>query len=410
MEPCDLGLTSPETFRLGPPHELFARLRQEAPVILHRRDGLPPFWVVTRHRDVVAASRDPATFSSQRHGVFLDESSADARRDGHQTMVNLDPPAHTRLRRLVAPQFTPAAVDKLTSQIRSQCTVALDRFCERGDCDFARDVAAEFSVAVLCALLGAPDAEERQRVRMITSALGDPLGQASPDVVARATAQAFEYAAELAQWRRRSPGDDLVSVLLRPGPDGERLSHGEYELLILLLLTAGHLTTQHLISGAMLAFFEHPAQWHSLVVAGALPDAGVDEMLRWVSPVMQFQRTATRDTVLGGQAITAGDRVALYYLSANRDEDVFDDPGRFDLTRAPGEQVSFGAGGPHFCLGSSLARRQVRTVFEELARRMPDIELAGAPLYLESTFLNGVSLLPVRFSPSAPVRLPGRGR
>ncbi len=400
----DIDLVSPDTFAAGPPHELFARLRREAPVFLHRRPNLPPFWVVAGHQDVVSVSRDWSSFSSQRHGAFLDEPPEGARQDQSQTMVNLDPPAHTRLRGLVGRAFTRQAVEVRTRRVRAICTVILDRVSERGECDFVRDIAAEFSLAVVSELLGFPDEEDRRRVHRLTTILSDPLEQAFPDATMRASMEMFELAADLASWRRRAPGDDLVSVLTQAQVDGERLTQREFELFFLLLATAGHLTTRHLISGAMLALFEHPRQWRQLGENPALLGTGVEEMLRWVSPAMQFQRTAAHDTEIGGQAIAAGDRVALYYISANRDESVFENPGCFDLSRAPNEHVSFGAGGPHFCLGNSLARLEIRTVFEELARRMPDIELAGLPDHLGSTFVNGIRSMPVRFTPTPALR------
>jgi cholest-4-en-3-one 26-monooxygenase len=322
----DIDLVSPDTFADGPPHELFARLRREAPVFLHRRPNLPPFWVVAGHQDVVRVSRDWSSFSSQRHGAFLDEPPEGARQGQSQTMVNLDPPAHTRLRGLVGRAFTRQAVELRTRRVRAICTVILDRVCERGECDFVRDIAAEFSLAVVSELLGFPDEEDRRRVRRLTTILSDPLEQAFPDATMRASMEIFELAADLASWRRRAPGDDLVSVLTQAQVDGERLTQREFELFFLLLATAGHLTTRHLISGAMLALFEHPRQWRQLGENPALLGTGVEEMLRWVSPAMQFQRTATQDTEIGGQAIAAGDRVALYYISANRDESVFEDP------------------------------------------------------------------------------------
>ncbi|WP_371502633.1 cytochrome P450 [Kitasatospora sp. NBC_00374] len=409
MRLADIDLLDPRAFGAGPPHELFARLRREAPVHLHTREQGPPFWVLTRHQDVVRVSRDVAGFSSARNGVFLDEQPEAVRGPGRTTLVNLDPPDHTRLRGIVGKAFTPAAVGSLAQRIRTLCTVTLDRISERGECDFVREVAAELSLAVLADILGFPDAEDRRRVHRLTKLLGDPLEQAFPDVTMRATLQLFEFAGDLAAWRRTDPGDDLVSVLTQARVDGEPLTTRQFELFFLLLATAGHLTTQYLISGAMLAFFQHPAQWYRLIDEPGLLDTGVDEILRWVSPVMQFQRTATRDVELGGRRISEGDRVAMYYVSANRDETVFENPDRFDLARSASSQVSFGAGGPHHCLGNNLARLEIRILFEELARRMPDLEPVGPAEHLGSTFVNGIRSMPVRFTPTPPVRRRPRG-
>ncbi|MDT9701395.1 cytochrome P450 [Streptomyces sp. P17] len=409
MRLADIDLLDPLTFRTGPPHQLFAQLRAEAPVHLHRRADAPPFWVLTRHQDVVRVARDPLTFSSARNGAFLDEQPADVRQGPDRTtLVNLDPPEHTRLRALVGRSFTPSAVDTLTRRVRTLCTLTLDRVVERGECDFVRDVAAELSLAVLADIVGFPDSEDRCRVHRLATLLGDPLEQAFPDVTMRATMELFEFAHDLAAWRSREPGDDLVSVLTMAREGDAALTGRQFELFFLLLATAGHLTTQYLISGSMQAFFEHPAQWYRLVDDPGLLETGVEELLRWVSPVMQFQRTATRDVELGGRRIAEGERVALYYIAANRDDTVFAEPDRFDLRRPENPHVSFGGGGPHHCLGNNLARLEVRVLFEELARRMPDLEPVGPAEPLGSTFVNGIRSMPVRFTPGRPLRLPPR--
>jgi cholest-4-en-3-one 26-monooxygenase len=397
---ADVDLLDPVTHRAGPPHDVFARLRRDAPVFLHHRADRPPFWVVSRHRDVVRVSRDQATFSSQRNGALLDEQPAALLGSSDRTtLVNLDPPEHTRLRGLVGSAFTAAATDRMERRIRTLCTLTLDRVSERGECDFVRDVAAEFSLWPIAELVGFGDAEDRRRVGELTAILDDPLEQTVPYATTGATMELFEFARELADHRRRVPGDDLVGVLTRVPPDGEPLTTRQFELFFLLLATAGHLTSQHLLSGALLALLEAPDQWERLRTGPGLAGTAPDELLRWVSPVLQFQRTAVRDTEIAGQPIAAGDRVALYYASANRDEAVFERPDRLDLGRSPNPHVSFGAGGPHHCLGSSLARLEIRVLFEELARRMPDIELAGPVERLGSTFVNGLRSMPVRFTP-----------
>ncbi|UBU09216.1 cytochrome P450 [Nonomuraea gerenzanensis] len=384
----ELDLTDPGTFLLGAPHELFARLRREDPVFLHRRPDRPHFWVVTGYADVVRISRDWSSFSAGRNGAFLDEQPD----DGARTMASLDPPEHGELRALIDGAFTAEAVARRAGRVRALCGQVLDRVSGRGECDFVRDVAAEFAIAVLADLAGFPDEEDRHRVLRLTGVLDDP--EEPPGSAARATMGIFELAHELADWRRRAPADDLISVLA-----GGPLSRRAYELLFLLLATAGQLSTRHLLSGAMLALAVHPEQWRLLVADPGVLGTGVEEMMRWVTPAMRFQRTATRDTTIGGRRVTAGERVVLYLISANRDESVFDRPERFDLTRTPNPHVAFGGGGPHVCLGEHLARLSARVLFEELARRMPDLELAGAPEYLCSTFANGIRSMPVRFTP-----------
>lgn len=407
--PVDIDLLDEGLYVAGPPHEVFRRLRSEAPVFrADRGPGRPPFWAVTRYDDVVRVSRDPV-FSSARNGAFLDEEPGGP----NESLVNLDPPAHTGYRAVVAPSFTAAAVDRLERRVRRHCTLVLDRVTEAGECDFARDVAAELSLATLAELLGFPDEEDRQLVGRLTRVLGDPAEAAFPDATTRAVRRLFGFAHELAGWRRQDPRDDLVTRLagarvpVRDPAGDERLTDRQFELFFLLLATAGHLTTQYLMSGAVLALLENPVQWYRLQADPGLLETGLDEMLRWVSPVVQFQRTALEGTEIGGQPVATGERVVMYYSSANRDERVFADPDRFDVTRDARRQLSFGAGGPHFCLGSRLARLETRVLLEAVIERMPDLTLAGPAENLGSTFVNGLRSLPVSFTPS-PARLSRR--
>jgi cholest-4-en-3-one 26-monooxygenase len=362
----DIDLVSPDSFLFGPPHDAFTRLRREAPVFLHRREDLPPFWVVTRHPDVVRVSQDWATFSSAQNGALLEELPAGRRNEPTPTLLNLDPPDHTRVRDLVTP-----ILELSERRIRALCAQTLNRAFERQECDFAKHIAAEFSLAVIGELLGFPDQEDRRHVQRLSRKLSDPL-------------EPMQARTELFRFARDIRGETSLTIR-------------EFELFFLQLIMAGHLTTQHVLAGAMLALIEHPRQWHLLRDDPAVLATGADEMLRWVSPVMQFQRTATRDTEIAGQPISKGDLVALYYIAANRDEAVFDEPDRFDLTRSPNPHVAFGAGGPHSCPSRHLARLQVRILFEELARRAERVELAETPDYLGSTFINGICAMPVRF-------------
>ena len=400
MPLSELDLLDPRTFRLGPPHHVFARLRNEHPVWLHPRPDRPPFWVLTRHEDVVRVSRDSGPFSSAANGAVLGQENGTPSNPASTTLLHLDPPDHGPLRAIVEKGFTPEAVGRLEQRIRALCTMTLDRVCERGECDFVQDVAAEFALLPLAEVLGFPDAADRRRVQRLTERLTDPLERTDPGTVMRATLDLFAFANELVRSRGGVTDDGLLRPAAGgPGDDG-RLSARQFELFFLLLVTAGAMTTQQFLSGAMLAFFENPEQWRRLAADPAVLGTGVDELARWVSPVMQFQRTATRDTEIAGQPIGVGDRVALYHVSANRDEAVFSDPDRLNLSRAPNDHLGFGAGGPHHCLGESLGRLQVRVLFEELAQRMPDIEPAGPVDRLCSTFLNGIRTMPVRFSPT----------
>jgi cholest-4-en-3-one 26-monooxygenase len=401
----DVDLFDPDAYAQAVPHATFALLRREAPVYRHLRTGLPPFWAVTRYHDIVKVSRDWATFSSERRGALLREPPEEALETQRLMMLNMDPPRHAKLRGLVNKGFTPRMISRLTPPIRRICTQIVDTVSERGECDFVTEVAAELPLQVIAELLGIPESDQHQVFEWSNTMIGsdDPEWQRSPEEATSAAMAMYAYANELALQRRDSPRDDLVSVLMRAEVDGEQLTELEFDVFFLLLAVAGNETTRNLISGGMLALIEHPDQRRRLRDDPSLLDTGVEEMLRWVTPVMQFQRAAQHDTEIGGQHIAAGDRVAVYYVSANRDEAVFEEPDRFDVGRSPNEHLTFGGGGPHFCLGANLARLEIRVMFEEVLRRLPDTELNGPPRRLRSNFINGLKAMPVRFTPAASV-------
>jgi cholest-4-en-3-one 26-monooxygenase len=398
----DVELVDPDAYARGVPHETFAMLRREAPVHRHARDGAPPFWAITRYRDVVAVSRDWATFSSERKGAMLGEPPEDVLATQRLMMLNMDPPRHAKLRGLVNKGFTPRMVGLLTAPIRRVCSELIDVAAERGECDFVTEIAAELPLQVIAEMLGIPQSDRHQLFEWSNTLVGgdDPEWRGTPEDAMAAAMSMYAYANELAVQRRDSPRDDLISVLMAAEVDDEQLSEMEFDLFFLLLAVAGNETTRNLISGGMLALFEHPGQWRRLLDDPALLETGVEEMLRWVTPVMHFQRTAQRDTEIAGVPIAEGERVALYYVSANRDEEVFEHPDRFDVGRSPNEHITFGGGGPHFCLGASLARLEIRIMFEELLRRAPAIQPNGHPRKLRSNFLNGIKAMPVRLDPA----------
>ena len=399
----DVDLFDPDAYAQAVPHDTFALLRREAPVYRQLRTGLPPFWAVTRYHDIVKVSRDWATFSSERRGALLREPPEEALETQRLMMLNMDPPRHAKLRGLVNKGFTPRMISRLTPPIRRICSQIVDTVSERGQCDFVTEVAAELPLQVIAELLGIPESDQHQIFEWSNTMIGsdDPEWQRSPEEATSAAMAMYAYANELALQRRDSPRDDLVSVLMRAEVDGEQLTEMEFDVFFLLLAVAGNETTRNLISGGMLALIEHPDQRRRLQDDVSLLDTGVEEMLRWITPVMQFQRTAQHDTEIGGQRIAEGDRVAVYYVSANRDEAVFEQPDRFDVGRSPNEHLGFGGGGPHFCLGANLARLEIRVMFEELLRRLPDMELNGPPRRLRSNFINGLKQMPVRFTPAA---------
>jgi cholest-4-en-3-one 26-monooxygenase len=271
----------------------------------------------------------------------------------------------------------------------------------KGDCDFVVDVAAELPLEVIAELLGVPR-EDRHKLfqwsnRMVGS--DDPEYQVAEDAVTEAQIEMFMYAQALAAERRAQPRADIVTTLLEAEIEGDQLTEMDFNLFFMLLSVAGNETTRNAIAHGMNAFLEHPDQWELLVSDPGRHIAGaVEEILRWASPVMYFRRNATRDITLGGQSIKAGDKISLWYISANRDESVFDEPFRFDITRDPNPHIAFGGGGPHFCLGAQLARLEIRLLFEELARRVPRLEALGAPDRLRSNFIGGIKHLPVRLA------------
>lgn len=384
----------------GAPHDQFAWLRANAPVFRHQggqMEGWPPFWALTKHADVVHVSRRSDLFSSHRRLSLFPEPGEAELELQRLMMLNQDPPEHTRRRSLVNRGFTPRAISKLEDHIRDICHELIDEAQAKPSVDFVRDIAAPLPLYVICELLGAP-AEDRGKLfewsnRMI--GMDDPDYAASPEEGQMAPMEVYAYANQLAEARREDPRDDLVTKLLQPGDDGEELSVEEFDLFVLLLVVAGNETTRNAASGGMLALFEHPDEWAKLVADRSVAKTAADEIVRWVSPVNLFRRTATQDMEVRGQQIKEGDKVVIFYSGANRDEEVFADPEVFDVTRDPNPQIGFGGGGAHFCLGNHLAKMELRVLFEVLSERVPKIQQAGEARRLRSYFINGIKDLPV---------------
>ncbi len=401
MRLAEVDLWNPDVFVQGVPHEAFRTLRLEDPVHRHKENpGGPGFWAVTRYADVVTVSKDPGLFSSYRGGTNIPDYPPDDMAMIRMMMVNMDPPQHGKFRKLARTGFTPRIVAQMEPKIRVAAAAIVDEVAGLGRCDFVTKIAAELPLQVIADLLGIPQ-EDRHRVFNWSNRLigfDDPEFQTSIEDAKIAAAEVWMYANQLAMMRKGTPGEDMVSVLMNAVVDGERLTEMEFDGFFLLLAVAGNETTRNLISGGMLALIEHPEQRARLIADPSLIPSAVEEMLRWVSPVMHFRRTATRDTELGGKKIAEGDKVVMYYPSANRDEQVFPGGDRFDVGRTPNEHLAFGAG-EHFCLGASLARLEIRIIFEEIIRRLPDIELAGPVRRLRSNFINGFKEIPVQFTP-----------
>jgi cholest-4-en-3-one 26-monooxygenase len=313
-------------------------------------------------------------------------------------MIDTDPPRHTRLRRLVSSAFTPKAMRVLEESLRVRAARIVDHALELGTFDLVAEVASELPLQAIADIMGTPQ-EDRRKIFDWSNRM---VGLDDPDFAAAdgkaAVAELYEYVNELAKKRRADPQDDIITTLVKAQIDGDALSEAEFDLFMVLLSLAGNETTRNTISWGVWALSEHPDQYALLRGESGRIDAAVEEILRWASPVYNFRRTATRGTNIHGQPIAAGDKVVMWYISANRDEAVFNDPFRFDIERTPNPHVAFGGGGPHFCLGASLARMQLRLLFSEITRRSSQVTLAGPPERLRSSVLRGIKRMPVTFT------------
>ena len=403
MKLSDINLLDRDRFAQGVPHEWFTFLRAEAPVYKHPEPNGPGFWVVSKYDDVVTVGRDGATYSTdqKRGGVVLLEEQEETLdfEAGGNLMLTMDAPEHTRYRKLVNRGFTPRQMRMLEPHIRELTAEIIDRVIEEGGCDYVVDVAAELPLQVIAEMLGVP-MEDRHKIfewsnRMIGAE--DPEYQVDEVLVQQAQIEMFMYANELAAKRREEPRDDIVTALLESEIDGDRLTEMDFNLFFLLIAVAGNETTRNSITHGIKAFCDYPDQYQLLVEDPSRAVPATEEIVRWASPVMYFRRNVTRDTVLRGQEIKEGDKVAMYYVSANRDEDVFDRPFEFDILRDPNEHVGFGGGGPHHCLGANLARMEIRVLLEEMAKRVPSIEQVAPEQPLRSNFIAGIKHLQVKY-------------
>jgi len=405
-----IDLTDPDTFVHGPPLDYFAELRRSDPVHWHTQKNDEGFWVVTRHADVLAVSRDSELFSSARNTASAFETvPAERLTLLQQTLINMDPPQHTRLRTIVSRLFTPRGVGRLKSRIGQLTERILDDVIERGDCDFVGDIAMPLPLWVICEMLGVPESDWNMVVDTTNALVSpdDPEFAADAEVVVAKRAQFEEYARDLARTKRAlGDHDDIISVLMRAEVEGEHLSDTEFSRFFVLLAAAGNETTRNAMTHSMLALFDQPDARAELAGTGVVPQSAVDELLRFASPVVRFGRVAQQDVVLGGREIAEGDKVVIYYISANRDEAVFENPERLDLRRSPNLHVTFGGGGVHFCIGAALARLEMSIMLGEIMRRLPDLAPSGPPEYVRSNLLHAVKHLPVTFTPGPRTSVP----
>lgn len=399
----DVRLHDPAFFaEHGFPYEVFDDLRRHDPVHWHEDDleGVP-FWVVSRHEDIMAVSRDNRLFSSyERTSIFREPNKIENELEQQRLMlVNQDPPDHTRLRTLVSKGFTPRMIKVLDARIREFTDELITRALEKGEGDFVEDISSELPLEVIAEIMGAP-LEDRAKIFDLSNRLiayDDEEYAVQPEDLTVAAMEMYAYSDQLRADRLENPRDDVVTRLAEAEVDGDKLDDLEFNLFFLILAVAGNETTRNAISHGMRAMLEHPEQWRKLQEDPSLSMRAADEIIRWGHPIIQFRRTATEATELSGQTIARGDKVVIYYPSGNFDETVFDDPYTFDITRDPNPHVSFGGGGPHFCLGAHLARLEVGIMFEQLALRLPDIRLTEEPERLKSNFVHGIKRMPVAY-------------
>lgn len=401
-------LTSPASFRNGHPWDAYRRMRAEAPIFWHDQPEPyePGFWVISRHEDICKVSKDPSLWSSANGSHLMtlgDPETMDMAIISAVVgnMVSMDPPEHAAYRRIATPEFTPRKIAQFEERVRKHCRETVDRIARKGSCDFVLDVAQQLPLYTLSELLGVPE-EDRPRLidwaNMLTG-YEDPEFKLPDEEFIGAMMQIFDYGRWAMRGRREEPKNDLLSVIANSKIEEVDLPDHILDGFFLIMIVGGNETTRNTISGGLLALDRYPEQRDALIADPSMIPNAAEEMLRWVSPVVYFARRAKEDTVLAGQRIAAGEKVVMLYGSANRDESVFEDGDKFDVHRHNAkEHLSFGIG-QHFCLGSGFARLQIRAMYEEVLRRLPDIHASAEPQRMQSNFIVGIKNLPAEFTP-----------
>ena len=407
-----INISDPEFWKGSRQHResVFATLRREAPVKFFPEIPLanfpvgPGYWALTKHDDIWHVSRNPELFCSGKGSNIADLTVE--LNEFFGSMISMDDPKHVRLRTIVSKGFTPKEIARVEEYVKNKARTIVDRAIEKfGDTefDFVDNIAAPFPLQIICEMMGIPESDERQILDWTNVILGagDPDFGGTLENLITVALEIFAYAQALGEARLKNPTDDLTSVMMHSMVDGDRMSSQEFGSFFILLVVAGNETTRNAISHGMRQLSLQPderAKWFNNFDANT--KTAVEEIVRWASPVIHFRRTATRDTEIRGVKIKEGEKIVMWYNSANRDEDVYADPYTFDVTRtAAPAQVGFGAGGPHFCLGANLARREIAVMFDEIRRRMPNLQITGEPAYLQSNFINGIKRMPCRINP-----------
>jgi cytochrome P450 len=402
-----IDLVSPATFADGHPWAQYAWLRQHDPIHRHAGPDGADFWAITKYADVRTISRQPKLFSSAARGVMMtepDEAELGAQR---LMMLVMDPPQHDRFKLLVSRGFTPRNAQTLGGRVDELAREIVDEVIEHGHCDLVRDIAGRLPSGLIAELMGIPRADGERLYELTEIMHTNDEAIASRETQMAAIGEMLAYAQYVADRKRAEPGNDIATALVNAEVDGDRLTDAEFQWFFLLLVNAGGDTTRNLVAAGVQLLFEHPDERQRLVadLDGLLPTA-IEEMLRYTSPVAHFKRTVLADTELRGRTLKEGDRVVVFYGSANRDEEVFADPDRFDVGRDPNPHLAFGGGGPHLCLGMHVARIETAAMLRELLTRLPDLAPDGEMQRLHSSFIAGVQSMPVRFSPGRRLSVP----
>jgi cytochrome P450 len=408
---AQIDIYSPELYVEGPPHELFAELRRSKPVFWQEMPGEPGYWAVLKHADVVQVARETSEYSASEGGVVLEDLDPERLAMMRNMLLAMDPPRHTEYRRPLAPKFKRRVIAGLEHRVRGICREIMEEARQEGEVEFVHDVTSKLPTQVIGELMGLPRqdwAHLHHLAERNTSGQdpdiaagdgeGDPVGEQPGSGSADGSVEMAMYAIAFAQGRRNEePREDLTSLILDADFGGRKMTDVDFGSFFVQLVTAGNDTTKTMLSSGLLALLQHPAQMEEVRADPSLVPGAVEEILRWANPLHYFRRTALRDTELHGTRIRAGDKVAMYYTSANRDEDVFSEPQGFDVHRDPNPHLSFGIG-EHFCLGVHLARLEGRVFFEELLAAFRRIELAGPPIRTRSNLNNALKFLPVRLA------------
>jgi len=401
-----IDLLNAESFSHGQPHDQFDWLRENAPVYWHKEPDGTGFWVLTRHADVYRVGRETETFSSEPTVMISDAQLSPQLDDKHKMMLMMDPPEHTTYRKIISREFTQGPVKAYSPRIRQLATQIVDEVIEDGECDFVSQIAGEMPSLVIAEMVGLPLADGRELYKLTETIHTSP--EMLPEgAIPRAVMKMFEYGQQVIEEKRARPGNDLASKLLQAEVDGKKMDDIDFLLFFMLLIDAGGDTTRNLVAGGINAMLNDMDQYRTFKqkLAGDQQSSTTDvmglardELLRFVSPVVYFRRTAKKDTMIGQKPIKQGDKVVMYYGAANRDNAVFENPGELDLSRNPNKHLAFGSGA-HVCLGQWFARLEIDALLTEVIGRMDNLELTTEPEWLASNFISGPRKMPVRFTP-----------